>query len=77
MNKYNNIIHIYMNLYNQNNLLLLNIIILIIFLIYLVYIIEFKSNIFIKNNVVNSFCECQKKYNKELKGLLANKIRVK
>lgn len=66
-----------MNLYNKNNLLLINIFILIIILIYLVYIIEFESNIFIKNNVVNNFCECQKKYNKELKGLLANKIRVK
>ena len=33
--------------------------------------------IFIKNDVVSRFCQEQKKHNKELKGLLANKIRVK
>ena len=58
-------------------ILLTNTILMLILLISLVYFIEYKSGIFIKNNVVSRFCNEQKKYDKELKGLLANKIRVK
>ena len=58
-------------------ILLTNTILMLILLISLVYFIEYKSGIFVKNNVVSRFCNEQKKYDKELKGLLANKIRVK
>lgn len=66
-----------MKLSNTDYILLLNLILLLIILVYLIYLIEYKSGIFIKNDVVSRFCQEQKEYNKELKGLLANKIRVK
>ena len=66
-----------MKLSNTDYILLLNLILLLIILAYLIYLIEYKSGIFIKNDVVSRFCQEQKQYNKELKGLLANKIRVK
>ena len=66
-----------MKLSNTDYILLINIILLLLILGYLIYFLEYKSGIFIKNNVVSRFCNEQKKYNKELKGLLANKIRVK
>ena len=66
-----------MKLSNTDYILLLNLILLLLILAYLIYLIEYKSGIFIKNDVVSRFCNDQKKYKKELKGLLANKLRVK
>ncbi len=66
-----------MKLSNTDYILLLNLVLLVLILVYVVYLLEYKSGIFIKNDVVSRFCNEQKKYNKELKGLLANKIRVK
>jgi len=66
-----------MKLSNTDSILLFNLIILVLILGYLIYKLEYESGIFIKNDVVSRFCNEQKKHNKELKGLLANKIRIK
>jgi len=66
-----------MKLSNTDYILLLNLFLLILILAYLIYLLEYKSGIFIKNDVLSRFCNDQKKYSKKLKGILANKIKVK
>ena len=66
-----------MKLINADSILLLNIIILVLILGYLIYKLEYESGIFIKNDIFVDLCKKEISKNKESKGLLANKIRVK